>query len=72
VILAAGKTGADLETEQHNKAEVDGIQLLRTQHGMTIDTVDKAPFRALMKPVFERFQDRVGVELIETVRKMGA
>lgn len=72
VILAAGRTGADLETEQHNKAEVDGIELLRTQHGMTIDTVDKAPFRALMKPVFDRFQDRVGVELIETVRKMGA
>jgi len=72
VILAAGKAGADLETEQHNKAEVDGIELLRTQHGMTIDVVDKAPFRALMKPVFDRYQDRVGMELIETVRKMGA
>lgn len=70
--LEAGKIGADLETEQHNKAEVDGIELLRKQHGMTIDTVDKGPFRARMQPVLDRFQDRVGKELIETVRKMGA
>jgi tripartite ATP-independent transporter DctP family solute receptor len=69
--LEAGKIGADLETEQHNKAEVDGIELLRKQHGMTIDTVDKAPFRARMQPVLDRFQDRVGKELIDTVRKMG-
>jgi TRAP-type transport system periplasmic protein len=71
IILDAGKVGADLETEQHNKAEVDGIELLRKQHGMTIDTVDKAPFRALMRPVFDRFQDRVGKDLIESVRKLG-
>jgi tripartite ATP-independent transporter DctP family solute receptor len=71
IILDAGKIGADLETEQHNKAEVDGIELLRKQHGMTIDTVDKAPFRARMQPVFDRFQDRVGKDLIESVRKMG-
>jgi tripartite ATP-independent transporter DctP family solute receptor len=72
VFMEAGKIGADLETEQHNKAEVDGIELLRKQHGMTIDTVDKGPFRARMQPVFDRFQDRVGKDLIETVRKMGA
>jgi tripartite ATP-independent transporter DctP family solute receptor len=71
-ILEAGKIGADLETEQHNRAEVDGIGLLRTQHGMVIDTVDKGPFRARMQPVFDRFQDRVGKDLIESVRKMGA
>jgi tripartite ATP-independent transporter DctP family solute receptor len=72
IFMEAGKIGADLETEQHNKAEVDGIELLRKQHGMTIDTVDKGLFRARMQPVFDRFQDRVGKELIETVRKMGA
>ena len=71
VFLEAGKVGADLETEQHNKAEVDGIDLLRKLHGMTIDTVDKGPFRARMQPVLDRFQDRVGKDLIETVRKMG-
>jgi TRAP-type C4-dicarboxylate transport system substrate-binding protein len=71
IFSAAGKVGADLETEQHNKAEIDGIALLRTQHGMTIDTVDKAPFRARMQPVLDRFQDRVGKDLIENVRKMG-
>jgi len=71
ILLEAGRVGADLETEQHNKAEVDGIELLRKQHGMTIDTVDKGPFRARMQPVFDRFQDRVGKDLIETVRKMG-
>ena len=38
---------------------------------MTIDTVDKAPFRALMQPVLDRFQDRVGKDLIESVRKLG-
>jgi len=71
IFVDAGKAGADLETEQHNKAEIDGIELLRKQHGMTIDTVDKAPFRARMQPVLDRFQDRVGKDLIESVRKMG-
>ncbi len=72
VFMDAGKIGADLETEQHNKAEIDGIDILRKQHGMTIDTIDKGPFRALMQPVFDRFQDRVGKDVIESVRKMGA
>jgi len=72
IFAEAGKLGADLETDQHNKAEVDGIELLRKQHGMTIDTVDKGPFRARMQPVLDRFQDRVGKDLIESVRKMGS
>lgn len=71
IFLDAGKAGADLETERHNKAEIDGIELLRKQHGMTIDTVDKAPFRARMKPVFDRFQDRVGKDMIDAVQKLG-
>lgn len=69
--LEAGKIGADLETEQHNKAEVDGIELLRKQHGMTIDTVDKGLFRARMQPVLDRYQDRVGKDLIAAVNKLG-
>ena len=37
---------------------------------MEINPVDKAAFRGRMQPVFDRFQDRVGKDLIETVRRM--
>jgi TRAP-type C4-dicarboxylate transport system substrate-binding protein len=54
----------------HNGFEIEGLQVL-PQHGMEINKVDLPAFRARMQPVFDRFQDRVGKDLIETVRKLG-
>jgi len=39
---------------------------------MQIDEVDREKFRARMKPVFDRYQDRVGKDLIDQVTKLGA
>jgi len=39
---------------------------------MQIDKVDREKFRARMKPVFDRYQDRVGKDLIDQVTKLGA
>ena len=71
-IREAAKTGAALETEQYNKFDAESITLLQSQHGVTVDTVDKEAFRARMGPVYDRFQDKVGTALIDSVRKAGA
>lgn len=71
--LAEGaKAGADLETELYNKFDTESLTILQKNHGMAINEVDKAQFRGRMQPVFDRFQERVGKELIETVRRLGS
>jgi tripartite ATP-independent transporter DctP family solute receptor len=72
IVRDAALAGAKLETEQYNKFDAESIELLRKDHGMTIDEVDKQAFRARMAPVYDRFQDRVGKSLIESVRQAGA
>jgi len=72
IISDGAKLGADTETEQYNDFDVKSLEVLKKDHGMEINPVDKAAFRAKMQPVFDRFQDRVGKSLIETVRGMGA
>jgi tripartite ATP-independent transporter DctP family solute receptor len=72
IIRDAATAGANLETEQYNKFDTESIEVLRKDHGMTIDEVDKQAFRARMGPVYDRFQDRVGKSLIDSVRQAGA
>jgi tripartite ATP-independent transporter DctP family solute receptor len=72
IITDAAVIGANTETKLHNQFEVEALQILPQQHGMEINKVDAGPFRARMQPVFDRYQDRVGKDLIETVRKLGA
>ena len=72
IISDGAKLGADTETEQYNDFDTKSLEVLKKDHGMEINQVDKAAFRAKMQPVFDRFQDRVGKSLIETVRGMGA
>ena len=68
-LQASAKIGADMATEQYNKFDLESIDLLQKDHGVTVDTVDKEAFRARMGPVFDRFQDRVGKAAIDSVRK---
>src|SRR4051812_42190003 len=72
VIDDAAKIGAETETTQYNEFDTKSLEVLKTEHGMEINQVDKPAFRARMKPVFDQFQDRVGKNLIESVRGMGA
>jgi tripartite ATP-independent transporter DctP family solute receptor len=72
VIAAAARIGADTETELYNDFDAKSLEILKSNHGMQINPVDKAAFRSRMQPVFDRFQDRVGKDLIETARRMGA
>ena len=72
IIADAAKVGADTETELYNKFDEQSLVVLAKDHGMQIDKVDREKFRARMQPVFDRFQDRVGKSLIDTVRGMGA
>jgi tripartite ATP-independent transporter DctP family solute receptor len=72
IVADAAILGANTETELYNDFDTKSLEVLKTAHGMEINTVDKAAFRARMQPVFDRFQDRVGKSLIETVRGMGA
>jgi tripartite ATP-independent transporter DctP family solute receptor len=72
IITEAAKIGASTETELYNDFDTKSLEVLKASHGVEINTVDKAAFRARMQPVFDRFQDRVGKPLIETVRGMGA
>lgn len=68
----AAQVGADTETELYNKFDDQSLVVLAKDHGMQIDKVDREKFRARMKPVFDRYQDRVGKDLIEKVAKLGA
>lgn len=72
VIADAARVGADTETELYNKFDEESLVILTKQHGMQIDKVDRAQFRARMQPVFDRYQDRVGKALIDEVAKLGA
>jgi TRAP-type C4-dicarboxylate transport system substrate-binding protein len=72
IISDAAKAGAATETEQYNDFDTKSLEVLKTAHGMEINSVDKAAFRARMQPVFDKFQDRVGKSLIDTVRGIGA
>jgi tripartite ATP-independent transporter DctP family solute receptor len=60
--------GADHETELYNKAELEALETLQKKYGMVSSEVDKRLFRERMAPVYDRFQDRVGKALIESVR----
>lgn len=70
IVAETAVAGANQETELFNKFELDAANILR-KNGMAVIEVDKAPFRARTAAVYERFEDRVGKELIESVRKMG-
>jgi tripartite ATP-independent transporter DctP family solute receptor len=72
IIADAAKVGADTETELYNKFDEQSLLVLAKDHGMQIDKVDREKFRARMKPVFDRYQDRVGKDLIDQVTKLGA
>ena len=72
VITEAAKQGAATETELYNDFDVKSLEILKKDHGMEINAVEKDAFRARMQPVFDRFQDRVGKDLIERVRNAGA
>ena len=72
IVADAAASGASTETTLHNQFELEALKILPEQHGMEINKVDPAPFRARMQPVFDRYQDRVGKDLIETVRKLGS
>ena len=67
----AATIGADTETDLYNKFDEQSLVVLTKDHGMQIDKVDREKFRARMKPVFDRYQDRVGKELIDKVAKLG-
>jgi tripartite ATP-independent transporter DctP family solute receptor len=71
-IADAARIGADTETELYNKFDEQSLVTLAKDHGMQIDKVDREKFRARMKPVFDRYQDRVGKDLIDQVTKLGA
>jgi len=72
IMADAAKVGADTETELYNKFDAQSLVVLAKDHGMQIDKVDREKFRARMKPVFDRYQDRVGKDLIDQVTKLGA
>lgn len=71
-MAAAARIGADTETELYNQFDEQSLVVLAKQHGMQIDKVDREKFRARMKPVFDRYQDRIGKDVIERVAKLGA
>jgi tripartite ATP-independent transporter DctP family solute receptor len=72
IISDAAKIGAETETTLYNDFDAKSLEILKANHGMEINQVDKAAFRARMQPVFDRFQDRVGKALIDRVRGMSA
>ena len=73
IVADAAAIGANTRaTALHNQFEVEALKILPEQHDMEINKVDPEPFRARMQPVFDRYQDRVGKDLIETVRKLGS
>jgi TRAP-type C4-dicarboxylate transport system substrate-binding protein len=72
IMADAAKVGADTETELYNKFDEQSLVVLAKDHGMQIDKVDREQFRARMQPVLDRYQDRVGKNLIDQVAKLGA
>jgi tripartite ATP-independent transporter DctP family solute receptor len=70
IVAETAVVGANTETELYNKFEADARGILE-KNGMTVLEVDKAPFRARTASVYERFQGRVGKDLIDMARRLG-
>lgn len=70
IIADTAVIGAGTETDLYNKFEGEAAGILK-EHGMIVDAVDKVPFRALTQSVYDRFQDKVGKDLIERIRLVG-
>lgn len=66
----AAAAGANAETELFNKFEEDARGLLQ-KNGMIVVDVNKAPFRTRAGSVYEKFQDRIGKNLIDMARRLG-
>ncbi len=71
IVADGAKVGADTETELYNKFDDESLEVLTKKHGMQINKVDRAKFRARTKPVLDRYQDRVGKTLIDQITKLG-
>lgn len=69
IIADAAGVAADYESELYSKAEAEARETLEKKYGMVTTEVDKRLFREKVAPVYDRFQDRVGKDLIEAVRK---
>jgi len=68
-LTEAAVVGANTETELFNKFEEDARAILQ-KNGMTVVDVNKTPFRARTASVYEKFQDRVGKDLIDMARRL--
>lgn len=68
VLTEAAIQGANTETELYNRFEEEARGILQN-NGMQVVDVDKSAFRERTAHVYERFQDRVGKDLLEMVRK---
>lgn len=66
-VLEAGRETQDYAFQLIQEYAATSIEQLR-EAGMQVNEVDSAPFREAVQPVYERFADEIGADLIEDVQ----
>lgn len=66
-ILQAGREMGPIHTKMVEDLEAEQWKEIE-QHGMKINDVDKAPFRAAMKPVYDKYKTKLNARLIDEVQ----
>ena len=66
VVREAAQDAAEFQREKSAELEAEQMQLLR-EEGMEIVEIDTAPFQKAMAPVYEKYSDQFGEELVQSI-----
>lgn len=67
IVQQAAQEAAEFERAYDNQKEAEWLQFLKDQGMEVVETPDLAAFREAVKPVYEKYQDQFGKDLIEQV-----
>lgn len=70
IVQQAAQEAAEYERAYDNQKEAEWLQFLKDQGMEVVETPDLAAFREAVKPVYEKYQDQFGRELIEQIQQI--
>lgn len=66
IIQSSAQEAAEYERKWNADNEADQLKAIK-EHGMQVDTPDLEAFRKAVKPVYDKYQEKFGKELIESI-----
>lgn len=70
IVQQAAQEAAEFERAYDNQKEAEWLQFLKDQGMEVVETPDLAAFREAVKPVYEKYQDQFGKDLIEQIQQV--